>query len=400
MPSHNLFLMSVRENHAKTVTSEFRHRFGARSGDAAILFYDWDGSDIVDPDAFDFPVLSPEAAQALGPGDVRSVILISLTPKNAAALTELEGRTALDMSRVCVFVTDDEIQRWSDHLATHGRWTPDVQEHIDAVMIGLLGRIRKFFCPYEPFGRLLEGILGAEIEIIDVPSLPPVVTDPVVNQVMVERVRPAIEAHVRRTRATNVMVMTKPRPWPAWREHMLSLLRFLASGKGRRMFVVHVWRRRAPWPWGHRVQLVAVLVAVHVLGLVNRLRGGPRAEIRFIPSIAREEYLMLIFRCHVLIGAARSGGGAMAEFLRQQKLAFFPAGSVNALVNQRSRGIDTPETGPDVFARIDAMVGDGRAVRFGVDAAQKIRAVEDSARTRFQRHIREGLWGVGADEAA
>lgn len=397
MTQRNLFLFSCRDNHAITLTSEFRHRFGAEPGDMDIYFYDWDGGPEIDPATFDFPVIGRAEGAALGPGSVRSAFLCSLIPSNAAALRDLAARTGLDMEKVCVFVTDDEVERWSTHLATHGGWTPGVQDHIDEAVIEMVGRIRKYLCPYEPFGRMLEGILGPDTEILDIPSLPPVVTDPVVNAVMADRVRPNIEAHTARTRAINVMVMTKPRPWPAWRGHMRALLRYLLTGTGRRDLGIYVWRRRARWPLSHRIEAAILFALIAAVSAVNRLRRRPRADIRWLSSLTREEYLMTIYRCHALIGPSRSGGGAMAEFLRNGKLVFFPEGSVNALVNQKARSIDTPPTGPDEFHRLTAMISGGQAETFGTTAADGIRRVEETARARFATQIRRDFWGVGPD---
>lgn len=394
MTGRNLFLFSRRDNHATTLTSEFRHRLGARPDDLEIAFYDWDGQPGrgVDPDGFDFPVLGRAELAGMGPGDVNSVTLASLTPANAAALRDLAARTGLEMDRVCVFVTDDEVQRWSDHLAAHGKWTPGVQEHIDAAVIEMTGRITTWLCPDEPFGRELRAILGDHLRILDIASLPPVVTDPEACRVLRDRLRPEIEAHQRRTGATGVMVMTKPRPWPAWRAHMRSLARHALTGRGR--MVVHVWRRRAHWPLHHMAELWLLTRLIGLAGLAARLTGrGARIEIRTLPSLTRGEYLMTIFRCDALIGAARSGGGAMAEFLRHGKLVLHPAGSVNALVNQRNRGIDVPDSGGHVFGRIAAMVADGRAAAFGETAAARIRACEVRARMRFETLYRQGFLG-------
>jgi hypothetical protein len=390
MKSRNLFLFSRRDNHATTLTSEFRHRLGAQPGDLEIAFFDWNGEpgQGVDPAGFDFPVMDQTELAKLKSGDVNSVTLASLTPANAAALRELATRTGLEMDRVCVFVTDDEVQRWSDHLAAHGDWTLGVQEHIDAAVIEMTGRITTWLCPDEPFGRELRAILGDHLRILDIASLPPVVTDPEAYLVLRERLRPEIEAHQRRTGATGVMVLSKPRPWPAWRGHMRSLAWHALTGRGR--MVVHIWRRRARWPLHHMAEL---WLLIRLIGLLGMTGLGARIEIRTLPSLTRGEYLMTIFRCDVLIGAARSGGGAMAEFLRHGKLVLHPAGSVNALVNQRDRGIDVPDTGGHVFGRIAAMVADGRAAAFGKTAAERIVACEARARDRFETLYRQGFLG-------
>ena len=394
MTGRNLFLLSRHDAHAITWTSEFLHRFGARRDDMEILFFDWDGQPDrgFDPNAFGFEVLTASQGRALGPGDINSLTLSSLQPRNAGALRELVARTGISMEKVCVLVNDDEIQRWSDHLAKHGDWTPGVQDHIDAAVIEMVGQITTYLCPDEPFGRELRRILGDHIRILDIPALPRVVTDPEVYRVLSDRVRPEIEAQVRRSGAIHVMVLSKPRPWPMWRAHMRSLARFALTG--REQMVVHVWRRRSRWPLHHMAEL---WLLTRTVGLMARLAGrGARVEIRSLPSLTRAEYLMTVFRCHALIGAARSGGGAMAEFLRHGKLVFHPAGSVNALINQRGRDIDVPETDGAVFQRIAAMVADGRAAEFGTHAAARIHACEAQARERFEKLFRQDFLSCAA----
>ena len=93
MSGRNLFLFSRHDLHAMTLTSEFRHRLGAQPDDLEIAFYDWDGQpgQSVDPAGFDFAVMDRAALHRLGPGDVNSVTLASLTPVNAAALRDAGG---------------------------------------------------------------------------------------------------------------------------------------------------------------------------------------------------------------------------------------------------------------------------------------------------------------------
>lgn len=267
-----------------------------------------------------------------------TVIVQSLYKANAAAILELEA-CGLDWRRLCIIITDDEVDLWNEHVSKHKALSVGPTPGIDAAVLHVLERVERFFCLRHPYGDILERLLGRPLQISDAMLMRRLVPDPDQYSVLTGEIREEIGALQNKASRVNILLLTKPMAYDRFRDYARDLLRFALFSRSRRNVTIYYWDRRKPWPFLARLEFAAILAIIRWVSPVIGKRGGPDVRVRNLPSLTRHEYMMALLRCHALLGQKRSGGGAINEALKWGQVVMLPEGSFNNAVRHEALGL-------------------------------------------------------------
>ncbi|WP_147431097.1 hypothetical protein [Thiocapsa rosea] len=92
---------------------------------------------------------------------------LSLRSKNSDVIDVVINQLAVDPSRIFIIITDDEVSRWYGLYLAHGRLLPCIDNSVNEKTISLMSQLNNFICLYEPWGNMLETVLGRHVNISD-----------------------------------------------------------------------------------------------------------------------------------------------------------------------------------------------------------------------------------------
>lgn len=334
----NILLLSFGNIHNETFLATLVHDYQVDPACLFVVFIDRPEGRAIDPLPGGIEELSWQEACTLNGADISALFLQSLYPANAKALQDFVAATGVGYDRVHILITDNEVDLWNAHVEKHGSLEIGATPGIDAAVCAVMGKVDRYICMDRPYGDLIAEIRGRPVITPDTFPQRRLLPDPVAYAAFTGRVRRDIEALQRRARNRNILFLTKPMSYRRWRVYMRDLMRFALTGRCRGTVNVWLWERRKRWSFLEMLEYGVLVAAIPALSRLLRRFGRPDIRIRTLPALTREEYMLLLLRCHAVIGQHRSGAGALTEALRWNRLVMMPEGLYNDVTFRQEYG--------------------------------------------------------------
>lgn len=335
----NILLLAFGNIHNETLLWALINDYNVDPSCLCVVFYDGpEENDVVFLPGGIEQIPWKDACELRG-AHIGSLLLQSLHKANARALQDFVAVTGLDYDRVHILITDNEVDLWNSHVERFGCLDVGNTPGIDSTVREVLGKVDRYICMDRPYGDLISKIVGRPIITPDTFPLRRVLSDPVEYSAFAGPARIEVEALQRRAGNRNILIQTKPLPYRRWRIYMRDLLRFALAGHCKGTVNIWLWERRKRWSLLEMIEHAALVAVIPSMSRVLRHIGRPDIRIRTLPSLTRQEYLLLLWRCHAVIGQHRSGGGALTEALRWNRLVMLPKGLYNDVTLQEVMGL-------------------------------------------------------------
>ncbi len=244
---------------------------------------------------------------------------LSLDSFNAKIVLDCIELGFIVPSDVNIIITDDEVDRWFKLYNKKNRLIACRKSMVDENVLAVLGFVDNYMCPYDPLGKLLEEILGRQLNILDV-----VVPFTILSYELLEIAESSILKEKISNKGSNrkrIMIQTKP--WS--RRDSLYWLSVL---------LLHFIRSRSKdfgkpitlglWVKQNKVNLMFV-------SFIKALITIRRMDVKFelLEKVTPEEYLFKIYEFDCLILQDRGGFSTAKYFVEKIGRVVVKRNSIN-----------------------------------------------------------------------
>ena len=327
---NNVFLLSSANEHTYTFIDSLINEFSISADEIVVFLYDSD-----DASNFLFPdILSNVRVLYKSDSSIyeilrnsKTVTISSLNPENSKVVVDFNESGCLEYRKLCVRITDDEVDRWVENFESHSKLTISSKSLIDHNVLTVLDSVENFLCLDRPWGDLLRKILRRDINVINATPFGRVIPDPFVYEIFDGVVRKSALRQLDKESLVRVLLFTKPHPIS---NSMIILRRFakellfMKRQNSPKKIEFLVWKRR-------RIRHPIYFLIKFLCFVLARAKGF-RIEFCEISPLPKESYLLTLYRCQYLILQSRGGLGAAFEFFRHGGQVIVESDSLNSEV--------------------------------------------------------------------
>lgn len=255
----------------------------------------------------------------------------SLHSLNSGIINECIEKGFVLASNIHFLMQDDEIDRWNKIFSKHGKLVEDESAYVDSNVINILNKVDTYIVPYNPWGSILEKVLGRRLKIIDA-VIPFSVIDYDSEEIF-DRFLEARKVKINNNNNRKILLYTKPVSNREIVKVYTALINIILKNKintSAPSITLSMWNSSSK-----KLCFMPTLLMTLIATTKSNI------NVEFKKLMTQEQYLLTLHEHDCLVLQARGGFSTAKYFAEKVGKVITLKGSLNDLSLQQDYGITT-----------------------------------------------------------